>query len=195
MQNLHSLLGLVWSSFHCFLLFYALFIVVHCFLMGLCIDGSCWSGGPLGLVGLLVWWALGLVGPWVWWACGSGGFCGVLTDKSPFLRGPTCQGVLGLVFHRFPGTSIRPHYMPSVSRFGIFESVPKVQVLHNLHILRWKTMLLHLKMVNFFTNAYISLTNSINKIPFTFFYLYVFLESIQFLLVFIFQISIQIFKN
>ena len=51
-----------WSSFHCFLLFYALFIVVHCFLMGLCIDGSCWSGGPLGLVGLLVWWALGLVG-------------------------------------------------------------------------------------------------------------------------------------
>ena len=53
-----------------------------------------------------------VVGPWVWWACWSGGFCGVLTDKSPTLRGPTCQGVLGLVFHRFPGTSIRPHYMP-----------------------------------------------------------------------------------
>ena len=62
----------------------------------------CWSGGLVGLV----------VGPWVWWACWSGGFCGVLTDKSPTLRGPTCQGVLGLVFHRFPGTSIRPHYMP-----------------------------------------------------------------------------------
>ena len=53
--------------------FSLLFIVVHCFLMGLCIDGPCWSGGPLGLVGLLVWWALGLVGPWVWWARGSGG--------------------------------------------------------------------------------------------------------------------------
>ena len=38
-----------------------------------------------------------LVGPWVWWASGSGGFFGVLTDKSPTLRGPTCQGVLGLV--------------------------------------------------------------------------------------------------
>ena len=62
----------------------------------------CWSGGPLGLV----------VGPWVWWASGSGGFCGELTDKSPTLRGPACQGVLGLVFHRFPGTSIRPQYMP-----------------------------------------------------------------------------------
>ena len=36
----------------------------------------------------------------------------MLTDKSPTLRGPTCQGVLGLVFHRFPGRSIRPHYMP-----------------------------------------------------------------------------------
>ena len=92
--------------------FSLLFIVVHCFLMGLCIDGSCWSGGPLGLVGLLVWWALGLVGPWVWWARGSGEFCWVLTDKSPTLRGPTCQGVLCLVFHRFPGTPIRPHYMP-----------------------------------------------------------------------------------
>ena len=85
--------------------FSLLFIVVHCFLMGLCIDGPCWSGGPLGLVGLLVWWAwwdrgsggpVGLVGPWsgghvylvgplVWWARGS------------TLRGLTCQGVLGLV--------------------------------------------------------------------------------------------------
>ena len=36
----------------------------------------------------------------------------MLTDKSPTLRGSTCQGVLGLVFHRFPGTSIRLHYMP-----------------------------------------------------------------------------------
>ena len=31
--------------------FSLLFIVVHCFLMGLCIDGSCWSGGAVGLVG------------------------------------------------------------------------------------------------------------------------------------------------
>ena len=54
------------------------------------------SGGPVGLV----------VGLLVWWACWSGGFCGMLTDKSPTLRGPTYQGVLGLVFHRFPGTSI-----------------------------------------------------------------------------------------
>ena len=39
------------------------------------------------------------MGLWVWWwARGSGGFCGVLTDKSPTLRGPTCQGVLGLVW-------------------------------------------------------------------------------------------------
>ena len=36
----------------------------------------------------------------------------MLSDKSPTLRGPTCQGVLGLVFHRSPGTSIRPQYMP-----------------------------------------------------------------------------------
>ena len=50
-------------------------------------------------MGPFVWWARGTGGPWVWlWACGSGGFCGVLTDKSPILRGPTCQGVLGLVF-------------------------------------------------------------------------------------------------
>ena len=35
------------------------------------------SGGPVGLVCLL----------------------GVLTDKSQTLRGPTCQGVLGLVFY------------------------------------------------------------------------------------------------
>ena len=53
--------------------------------------------GPVGLVGRGSGWPVGLVGPWVWWACGSGGFCGVLTDKSPTLRGPTCQGVLGLV--------------------------------------------------------------------------------------------------
>ena len=46
------------------------------------------------------------------WPCWPGGFCGVSTDKSPTWRGPTCQGVLGLVFHGFPGTSIRPHYMP-----------------------------------------------------------------------------------
>ena len=45
----------------------------------------------MGLVGLWVWWPrgsggpVGLVGPWVWWARGS------------TLRGPTCQGVLGLV--------------------------------------------------------------------------------------------------
>ena len=63
----------------------------------------CWSDWPI------VWWACGssgpmdlvavglVVGPRVWWACGSGGFCGVLTDESPTLRGPTCQGVLGLV--------------------------------------------------------------------------------------------------
>ena len=77
----------IWSSFHCFLLFYELFIVVHCFLMGLCIDGPCWSGGPLGLVGLLVWWAwwdrgsggpMGLVGMCIWWARGSGGPVGQL---------------------------------------------------------------------------------------------------------------------
>ena len=37
----------------------------------------------------------------VWWSRGSGGpvgLVGVLTDKSPTLRGPKCQGVLGLVF-------------------------------------------------------------------------------------------------
>ena len=63
--------------------------------MGLCVVG------PVGLVG----------------------FVGVI-DKSPTSSGQTCQGVLGLVFHRFPGTSIRSHFMPvngpSVSRFGIF---------------------------------------------------------------------------
>jgi hypothetical protein len=63
--------------------------------------GPCWSGGPVGLVG-----------PWVWWAHGSGGFCWLSIAKSPTLRGPTCQGVLGLVFNRFPGTSIRHQYMP-----------------------------------------------------------------------------------
>ena len=73
--------------------------------MGLCVVGPVGLIGPLsgGLVGLVVqwiWWAVGLVvGPRVWWACGSGGFCGVLTAKSPTLRGPTCQGLLGLVFH------------------------------------------------------------------------------------------------
>ena len=52
----------------------------------------------MDLVGPWIWWAVGLVvGPWVWWACWSSGFCGVLTDESPTLRGPTCQGVLGLV--------------------------------------------------------------------------------------------------
>ena len=44
------------------------------------------------------------------WPCWSGGCCGVLTDKSPTWRGLTCPG--GLVFHGFPGTSSRPHYMP-----------------------------------------------------------------------------------
>ena len=72
--------------------------------MGLCVVGPVGLIGPLsgGLVGLVVqwiWWAVGLVvGPRVWWACGSGGFCGVLTAKSPTLRGPTCQGLLGLVY-------------------------------------------------------------------------------------------------
>ena len=86
--------------------------------MGLCVVGPVGlmgplSGGPVGLVDPWIWWAVGLVvGLQIWWACGSGGFCGVLTDKSPTLRGPTCQGVLGLVFHRFPGTFIRPQYMP-----------------------------------------------------------------------------------
>ena len=71
--------------------------------MGLCVVGPVGLIGPLsgGLVGLVVqwiWWAVGLVvGPRVWWACGSGGFCGVLTAKIPTLRGPTCQGLLGLV--------------------------------------------------------------------------------------------------
>ena len=65
--------------------------------------GPCWSGGPgVGLArgsgG-----PVGLVGLWVWWARGSDGPMGLvdfgwlLTDKSPTLRGPTCQGVLGLV--------------------------------------------------------------------------------------------------
>ena len=40
---------------------------------------------------------MGRVSPWVWWAHGSGGFCWLLIAKSPILRGPTCQGVLGLV--------------------------------------------------------------------------------------------------
>ena len=75
--------------------------------MGLCVVGPVGLIGPLsgGLVGLVVqwiWWAVGLVvGPRVWWACGSGGFCGVLTAKSPTIRGPTCQGVLGLVSSYF----------------------------------------------------------------------------------------------
>ena len=56
---------------------------------------GCWSGRTVGLVGLWVWWAcgsggpVGLMGPWVWWI--------LLMAKSPTLRGPTCQGVLGLV--------------------------------------------------------------------------------------------------
>ena len=71
--------------------------------MGLCVVGpgglmGPLSGEPVGLVDPWIWWAVGLVvGPQIWWACGSGGFCGVLTDKSPTLRGPTCQGALGLV--------------------------------------------------------------------------------------------------
>ena len=71
--------------------------------MGLCVVGpgglmGPLSGEPVGLVDPWIWWAVGLVvGPQIWWACGSGGFCGVLTDKSPTLRGPTCQGVLGLI--------------------------------------------------------------------------------------------------
>ena len=70
-------------------------IISHCFspwvyvLLALLTWWACgFGGGPVGLVGLLV----------------SGGFY----DKSQTFRGPTCQGVLGLVFHRFPGTSIRP---------------------------------------------------------------------------------------
>ena len=53
---------------------------------------------------------MGLVGPVVCCACGSGlagghgsgGFCWVLIAKCPTLRGPTCQGVLGLVFIYLP---------------------------------------------------------------------------------------------
>ena len=74
--------------------------------------GPCWSGGPVGRVGPWVWWArgsggpVGLVGLWVWWARGSDGPMALmgpwlwwilLIAKSPTLRGPTCQGVLGLV--------------------------------------------------------------------------------------------------
>ena len=44
------------------------------------------SGRPVGLVGL-----------WVWWARGSGGFCWVLNDKSPTLKGSDMPSVLGLV--------------------------------------------------------------------------------------------------
>ena len=71
--------------------------------MVLCVVGPVGLIGPLsgGLVGLVVqwiWWAVGLVvGPRVWWACGSGGFCGVLTAKSPTLRGPTCLDIPVLV--------------------------------------------------------------------------------------------------
>ena len=91
------------TIFHCFSPFltvfrrYSLFFTVS--LCGSMCCWPCWSGRRLGLVGPWIWLAVGLVvGPWVWWACGSGGFCGVSTDKSPTLRGPTCQGVLGLVF-------------------------------------------------------------------------------------------------
>ena len=67
--------------------------------------------GPVGLVGRGSGWPVGLVGPWVWWACGSGGPVSLmgpwvwwilLIAKSPTLRGPTCQGVLGLVFVNNP---------------------------------------------------------------------------------------------
>ena len=89
--------------------FFLFLTVSHCFSLFLTVS-HCFSW--FLIIGLCVVSPVGLVGPWVWWACWSGGFCVVLTDKSPTLRGPTCQGVLGLVFHRFPGTSIRPHYMP-----------------------------------------------------------------------------------
>ena len=61
--------------------------------------GPCWSGGPgVGLArgsgG-----PVGLVGLWVWWARGSGGFCWVLNDKSPTLKGSDMPSVLGLVFN------------------------------------------------------------------------------------------------
>ena len=48
------------------------------------------SGEAVGLVGR------GTGGPWVWWAVGL-----VLTDKIQTLRGPTCQGILGLVVFVF----------------------------------------------------------------------------------------------
>ena len=68
----------------------------------------CWSGGPVGLLGPWVCRArgsgrpVGLVGLWVWWARGSGGFCWVLNDKSPTLKGSDMPSVLGLVFGRVP---------------------------------------------------------------------------------------------
>ena len=88
---------------HCFSLFLMFFTVSQSFSLFLTVSyhGSmccwpCWSGGPLGLV-------VGLLASWVFW---------VLIDKSRTLGGQKCQGVLGLVFHRFPGTSIRSHCMP-----------------------------------------------------------------------------------
>ena len=84
--------------------------------MGLCVVGPVGLIGPLsgGLVGLVVqwiWWAVGLVvGPRVWWACGSGGFCGVLTAKSPTLRGPTCQGLLGLVYSQAESDAVEREF-------------------------------------------------------------------------------------
>ena len=85
--------------------------------MGLCVVGL------VGVVGSFVWWVCGSSGPvdlvghgsgcgpvglvvglWVWWVLW------VFIDKSPTFRGQTCQSVLGLVFHRFPGISIRLHY-------------------------------------------------------------------------------------
>ena len=70
--------------------------------MGLCFVSIKFCGS-VGLVGRGSGWPVGLVGPLVWWACGSvGGPVGqvdlfVFIAKSPTLRGPTCQGVLGLV--------------------------------------------------------------------------------------------------
>ena len=73
--------------------------------------GFSWFSWVYVLWALLVWWSrgsgwpVGLVGPLVWWACGSvGGPVGqvdlfVFIAKSPTLRGPTCQGVLGLVLN------------------------------------------------------------------------------------------------
>ena len=46
--------------------------------------------GPVGLVGL-----------WVWWARWSGGFCLVLTDKSPNFKGSSMPRCLWSSFYKF----------------------------------------------------------------------------------------------